>query len=312
MLSAKAVKCRIKNGATSAEMMQKYGFETEEELFVALKRIFKFNSATVISDLQRNDKRASSRQPRVSTSIEIQKTDVSVMVKECITTQSSIISENTEGISCTHDTVSEDFETALPSEPTAIVPPIEIPCKLEELIRDESELSKTLMQLETKHKTIVSKRLSCVKSLTACKKTCEELQRLISENKKRLTDVITEYTDLAGQMKNLTDEISVTRSILAETREQIASLRKVEIYVYANSTIDVEHADSFTFDETTIDISELIQQPDAEELTIKELKNVAKLLKMVQSFNSEGIQYELSFENQKVQDFFETIINANT
>ena len=96
------------------------------------------------------------------------------------------------------------------------------------------------------------------------------------------------------------------RTLLEEIRGQIADLRKVYIALYSDGAIEVENAEmvDITNDVIIAGFNALVQRPEAEDLTIKELKAVAKLIAVVEDYERRNLQYEIDFENPKAEELF--------
>jgi len=62
--------------------------------------------------------------------------------------------------------------------------------------------------------------------------------------------------------------------------------------------------------EVTAQSMKLFALPEAEELTAKEIKNIAKLLLMIEMLKANGYKAELVFDSERVQKFCETVIIA--
>ena len=112
-------------------------------------------------------------------------------------------------------------------------------------------------------------------------------------------------------MHSLTESISDKKVSLEAIRNEIILLQKISIFAYANGEIEFENAGNF--DTTTDSSSEaalfnkLIQNNVVESLTIKNIRQLAKLILIVEKLNAEHLSFELTFEDITVQEVFNSI-----
>ena len=95
--------------------------------------------------------------------------------------------------------------------------------------------------------------------------------------------------------------------MLADTRAQIEEAQKLKISVFSDGTIECENGEleSPWAAEVSQLYSTLILLAAAEELTIKQIKTVAKLVLMVKKIDK---KYELEFDSDLVQKLYEAAI----
>ncbi len=178
---------------------------------------------------------------------------------------------------------------------------------LEELLEEEKFLSDNCVALEKEHKELISARREDVKMLANIKKTLEELKRLLQANQNRLTTVLEDYNSKAEQMIRVNSEISACKEMLADTRAQLEEAKKLKISVFSDGTIECENGELQYPSEAEVSqvFSTIILLAAAEELTVKQIKTVAKLVLTVKKIDK---KYELEFDSDSVQKFYEAAI----
>ena len=178
---------------------------------------------------------------------------------------------------------------------------------LNELLEAEKFLSDNCVSLEKEHNALINARREDVKTLAQIKRTLEELKRLLQVNQSKLTTVLENYNSKAEQMLRVSSEISACKEMLADTRAQIEEAQKLKISVFSDGTIECENGELESPCEAEVSqlFSTLILLAAAEELTIKQIKTVAKLVLMVKKIDK---KYELEFDSDLVQKLYEAAI----
>lgn len=276
-------------------LMNRFGLSTKEELFECIRRAIPSEADTLIKKFEKKHRQYTSRHENAQNS------------QEPVVIQSV---ENTEEQTEEHIEVvvhtSQELE-ALQDETTAIEYPV---MSVEELRAQEAELSAELCELEGKHKALVSERRGLCEDIAKAKRAIEELFRLANIQNERVQDLLTRYYQCDAEMTDNIATQRVYRELIDETRAQIVESEKITIFMYQNGSIEVENADvpQISDDEILIGFTSLLSNQSAGDLTINELKGVVKLQKMVATYTERGKNYELVFDNAKVQRVWETIL----
>ena len=323
-INAKALHVLIKRGCTSSELMEKFGLSDEKQLFERIHQISPVGALDFISQIRKNNKSARRRErkeanklvevqqdlPKVENSTE----EVTATVFE--ETSSDVIQEvqpvednsSNKGIQPVEDNSSN--KEIQPIEDNSSIQNTSI-SHLEELQEKETLLSQDIISDEEAHKEMVARRREINLSFKKVKNALSELQRLLKLNEEKTSALIEEYNDLSTKMRTKSSDIKAKKAILADIREQIDNLKKCVVYVFADGNIEVENASISDVDDDEDEVAErlltLVQYAEAEELTIKDLKTVAKLELMVAELIADGINYELFFDSETVQKFYETV-----
>lgn len=323
-INAKALHVLIKRGCTSSELMEKFGLSDEKQLFEKIHQISPVGALDFISQIRKNNKSARRRERKEANKlVEVQQDpskaensteEVTATVFE--ETSSDVIQEiqpvednsSNKEIQPIEDNSSnkeiQSIEDNSSSQNTSI-------SHLEELQEKESLLSQDIISDEEAHKEMVARRREINLSFKKVKNALSELQRLLKLNEEKTSALIEEYNDLSTKMRTKSSDIKAKKAILADIREQIANLKKCVVYVFADGNIEVENASISDVDDDEDEVAErlltLVQYAEAEELTIKDLKTIAKLELMVAELIADGINYELFFDSETVQKFYETV-----
>lgn len=311
-INAKALHVLIKRGCTSSELMEKFGLSDEKQLFERIHQISPVGALDFISQIRKNNKSARRRERKEANKL--------VEVQQDLPK----VENSTEEVTATvfEETSSDVIQEVQPVEDNSSnkeIQPIEDNSSiqntsishLEELQEKETLLSQDIISDEEAHKEMVARRREINLSFKKVKNALSELQRLLKLNEEKTSALIEEYNDLSTKMRTKSSDIKAKKAILADIREQIANLKKCVVYVFADGNIEVENASISDVDDDEDEVAErlltLVQYAEAEELTIKDLKTIAKLELMVAELIADGINYELFFDSETVQKFYETV-----
>lgn len=311
-INAKALHVLIKRGCTSSELMEKFGLSDEKQLFERIHQISPVGALDFISQIRKNNKSARRRERKEANKL--------VEVQQDLPK----VENSTEEVTATvfEGTSSDVIQEVQPVEDNSSnkeIQPIEDNSSiqntsishLEELQEKATLLSQDIISDEEAHKEMVARRREINLSFKKVKNALSELQRLLKLNEEKTSALIEEYNDLSTKMRTKSSDIKAKKAILADIREQIANLKKCVVYVFADGNIEVENASISDVDDDEDEVAErlltLVQYAEAEELTIKDLKTIAKLELMVAELIADGINYELFFDSETVQKFYETV-----
>ena len=292
-LTSKDIRLAVKHGKTISELMEEYGFSHEEELFSTIGKLFtkSAEASKIISELKRNSKKK--KLPREK--------------KQCVPTSTASTSEaSTEDMAAQETIDVLSVETHQVEEQT----PAEIIRSLES---EELELSQNLMALEGTHKDLVSCHLASQKELLRMQRILAEMQRLMEEHQKNLGCELEKIQKTSDEMAKVSQEAKIISSRLKVVRAKLEELKKISIFVYASGNLEIENGEipSSVLSDDAINpkFTELILWPRAKEfsVTLKDLTTVAKLLLCTEYLASSGLAFEISFDSEEVQRFYETV-----
>lgn len=282
LMTVKDLHMQLKRGAEVQTLLKRYGIASKEELFKAIRKIAPGKVGEFGRMLKANNKKEERR---------MSKNNCSSNESEKEKIRGNDAGERQEIIS-TESTEQKEVIKEL--------------SLLEQLEHDEKELSAHCVGLESEHKELAQKRREALKALLEVRKVLVELQRLLAVNMEKVQRIMDEYNESAVRMTQISEEIAVYKELLEEIREQIQETKKVIILVYSEGIIESEAQLPYPSEEEVATlVHSLIQMPEAEDLTIKELKTVAKLLLIVKKME---VKFELEFDSDRVQQFYETVV----
>ena len=296
-MTSKDLHVALKNQATEEELMERYGVDSSEELYEVMSKVAPGNFEYFKKEIKKNQKNRLRKDEKKKMALDNQKEDEQIELTnfETLTDQSSEVENGKVGKNMVDYTAVE--------KPTNDEPKP----SLNELLEAEKFLSDNCVSLEKEHNALINARREDVKTLALIKRTLEELKRLLQVNQSKLTTVLEDYNSKAEQMLRVSSEISACKEMLADTRAQIEEAKKLKVSVFSDGTIECENGELESPCEAEVSqlFSTLILLAAAEELTIKQVKTVAKLVSVVKKI---GQKYELEFDSDLVQKLYEAAI----
>lgn len=296
-MTSKDLHVALKNQATEEELMERYGVDSSEELYEVMSKVAPGNFEYFKKEIKKNQKNRLRKDEKKKMALDNQKEDEQIELTnfETLTDQSSEVENGKVGKNMVDYTAVE--------KPTNDEPKP----SLNELLEAEKFLSDNCVSLEKEHNALINARREDVKTLALIKRTLEELKRLLQVNQSKLTTVLEDYNSKAEQMLRVSSEISACKEMLADTRAQIEEAKKLKVSVFSDGTIECENWELESPCEAEVSqlFSTLILLAAAEELTIKQVKTVAKLVSVVKKIDQ---KYELEFDSDLVQKLYEAAI----
>lgn len=306
----------VKKADPMSYLMSRFSFSDESELFSAIRKVAPSKGEGFIKTLKKKQKKLNQRTRATFENSEETVAQSEENADEAAINLSEPIAQNSKEI------VDEEPEQEGEAIPTAEESHNEEKeCNeeitvqiltLQQLLSQENELSSIICGIEGKHKELVSKRREVFSRLERFQKALRELKRLPHAQEENVTKAYEEFLAYADQMEALNGEKKSYMKQLDDVRRKIDDMRKVNVFVYENASFEVENIpiEPIADSEVTSKSMKLFALPEAEELTAKEIKNIAKLHLVVEMIEANGYKAELVFDSERVQKFWETVIIA--
>ena len=156
---------------------------------------------------------------------------------------------------------------------------------LADLAEKEKQLSRHVMDLESKFATLAGTHRSLRASL---RKLGDRIDKLMEECRKyqdEFETCLSNNAKVEAQMKETSEEWKAERAVLAETRRQIEELSVVTLSVYASGEIStIDGSSEVELDDSGWESAreELLVMDECQELRLKDIGTLARLLKIVE------------------------------
>ena len=180
---------------------------------------------------------------------------------------------------------------------------------LQDLKKKELSLQDKVCHEELYIHNLNSKKTDLSNCLCSERKGLKSLLIEVENYKEKINNLINEYTKIESEINSKSKELSEDKKELKLIREQILSKQKVCIYAFTNGDIEFEN-NSYDIPETWTELfKKLIQTEEFEALTIKQLKQLAKIAVLTKVFKEKNIQFDIVFDSDELSKYFELITN---
>lgn len=187
----------------------------------------------------------------------------------------------------------------------------------QQLIMDEEKSCEVTMEMhieelaavttDNKHQKNLSKRRSLFEQLRIQKEKMLELKKIIEKRQLEVENISKEINEVTNKISVEKDELFNNKQILEETRDYIKNLEKISIFVYKNGEIEIENSETPEITDWQNEFETLINDEAVENLSVKQIRQLAKLTVLEKQFEKEGKEYELTIEDEIVEKIVKTI-----
>lgn len=283
-LRGKQIWVYIKQGMTIEELIEKYKCSQEDLEKYMEKNFEKKARESIRRELEKNGKKRGNNTATIVTQEEISKTTLNELHKKERQMQEKnvmVMKENKK----------EPDERSL-----------------EKLKDRENALVTEICKQEVAHKSTLSSKKKLFDELKNEKEKILELKDIILKRQKAVDEIFTKIVEIDEKIITESEELSANKKILNEIREYIKVLEKVTIFVYENGEIKEEEAEVA---EELLGLDEvfesLIYNELVENLSVKQIRQLAKLMVLTEQMQKQGQNYDLVFESEIVQKIFEQL-----
>ena len=204
---------------------------------------------------------------------------------------------------------SSEIDSIVPAETVEVTPApalTEQHDDSESLEKSREELAMIICSMEENHVALSAQRKSSFEALANHKAWITEYYEALKKHANEVAKLSALTYQLSDEMKNLSSEIAEKREELSLLDEKIALSRKVAILAYSNGEIEIENSKEEIPESWQEIYTIIINDAIADDLKIKEVKQVAKVLAFTKKIGSIGLSFELTFENDVAQRLYDT------
>mgnify|MGYP004590962729 CR=1 FL=1 len=285
-LRGKQIWVYIKQGFTIEDLLEKYKCSQEELEKYMEKNFEKKARDSVRRKLEKNGKKSGNNTAVIVTQEEISKTTLKEIQKKARQMQEKNIM------------VMKEKENKKDSDEMS----------LEKLKDRENALVTETCQQEGEHKRTLATRRTLLEKLVTEKEKILELKNIILQRQKEVDEIFTKMVEIDEKITAESEELSANKKILNEVREYIKVLGKVTLFVYENGEIKEEEAEvAEELLESDEVFDSLIHNKLVENLSVKQIRQLSKLMVLTEQMQKQGQNYDLVFESEIVQKIFEQL-----
>lgn len=317
VLTARDVYIAAKRDNGISYLMRRFDFQNKEALLEHIRKIIP-SSETIIRTLEKKQRR-SERRNNTDDSCEKNNVENTTGTNQIILNSENLVTTDDEEVevveeNCNNDTSELEISVTADEREEHIAEENndkEAERILEQLKTQENEFSEKLYRLEVTEKELVGRKREILNPLTRLQKEAHECRNRMIEIKKQVSYIIEQASECDKQKEVTILEIRECKTALEQIREELAYRQKITILVYQNTQMEIENAELPVIDEIEIKavFANLFCMDEAGEITVKELKTIAKLQKIVEVYRNDDRRVEVIFENEKLQNFWEILVH---
>ena len=270
-INGKKMEVEIKNGTTMEEFLEKYDCSRDEFLEYLQKNFSENARNSMLRSIAKNSKKIKKQSKKEQQPInENQICEVTMQVEEDVTVNNN------------HD-------------------------DLQDMKEKEKNMELQIYEQEKEHQKSLSKRKCLFEQLRIQKEKMICLKKIIEKRQMEVENISKEINEVTNKISTEKEEIFNNKQILEEIRDYIKNLEKISIFVYENGEIEIENSElpELSGYEDTFD--SLIHNNFVENLSLKQIRQLAKLIVLEKQLEKEGKEYELTIENKMLEETLKTM-----
>ena len=301
-LTAKFLHEKLKRNWTASDFSEYLGIPTDE-FWSLLQKQFPGNSYKEFRILLQSNAKRSKRNKTADTFFADEAVNIPDTSSPNTSTEPTICPDDPE-VQPTVANESQNFEPDnLSQAPEKSLP------SLEELLAELEQLRDDLNIEELIHKAIVSERSEIRKALQEHNQAILDIRKILSQRQEDITRLLSQLDDAASRMSESTIKIQLLQEEKASLESKIEKARHVSIFIYNSGEVEVETQATIQFPEWEDLFNTIVNEEELTDLTIKQVKSLAKVIVLVRHLIAQDTPYEVFFENEISKNYFEKVIS---
>jgi hypothetical protein len=290
-MDSRALKLGIRNGKTVEEFCLEHNC-TAEEFDAAVKKLYPQDSsrAKIIRDLAKNSKKKDKKAAAAAASGSDSATDEAEIAAEIMPEAAD---ESTSDVDAEQETAQAEATANTGATEEA-------DNDLEKLRALEEESTERILAIENKHKAEFQKHAAHGKAIDGIYAQIGEIQKTLAELTEQYQQELAGARQCAVNMTAATAEWNAERAHRETIRSAIAKASKLTILVYSNGEFEEMNGRAIVTDGSDELYAELRDDPRFEEMRIKDIKILSKVLAAEKNLQN-LMTVEFSFENSEVE-----------
>ncbi len=180
---------------------------------------------------------------------------------------------------------------------------------------DLDEVSKLLdsqrqdvLNLEQSIKALSSQKLDVNNALLSEKKKLKDILKQLKPIEQRVNNKIAELREIKEEIGKSKLLLKSKRAELTKTETKFKELSKVSILVYSQD-FEISNFNSSVPESNSAFVNHMLEvETLSENLTVKQLKLLSQLVPIVEKVKNQGLTYEIAFENDAMEQVFNSVI----
>lgn len=184
---------------------------------------------------------------------------------------------------------------------------------IKELQAQEQLLSDKLCENESYKITLFTNRQKIKDNLLKQRDNLIALTKQLEKSKIIVDNLCKDFVEINSKFDGVNAEISETKKLLENVRKEIQKQQKISLFIYDNGEIETDNKKVSlligSIEESQV-FNTLVQNDLVESLTVKQIRQLAKVIILIKAIKTNGLKYEITFENASVEEVFGEL-NAN-
>ena len=178
---------------------------------------------------------------------------------------------------------------------------------LKELHNEQERLIIEINEEEISHLNLTNRRREIREILRNKQVQLEKLQKEIVKHQEETVKLAAEYKQSYEEMKSLSLSIYQKKERIEEIEKEVNSLKKIIVFVYEDGEIESENYETVISESWNEVFTDLMQESAVEMLTIKETKQLAKVITFTNYLKEQNLEFEITFDSNNVQAAYESL-----
>lgn len=280
-VTGKKLTVKLKYGYTIDDFTRHFNCSEEEFINFLQKNFEKTACSNMLAEMEKNSKKKNNNKKTSSAPI-FPYTDEGLIVQ-------------------TSDISSESQLSEIQIPVTSSLSNVE---KLQHLKDEEKLLRDELISKENEHQKLIKRRKELFKKLETQHSLMLQLRKTIEQRQKEVEKISNDLNTLSDEITSVNSSLFNGRKDLFDIQKKIKDLEKISVFIYENGEIDT---DNFVIDipETWHEVFDnILRNKVVEDLSIKQVKQLAKVIVLTAILNDHLLTYELTFESEDSEKAF--------
>lgn len=181
----------------------------------------------------------------------------------------------------------------------------------ERIKQREQELLSQITWLQKQEKGLEYKKRTLENESKERKDRCEELKKQLLKEEEKMNILSAKTLEIENTKKSVGEKIRRLKTTLAEVEEEVKKLESVQVWVYASGEIELDDKSlvNVSTEKAQTIFNELIknQPEEVSDLTICQLRALAKTTVLIEEMRTKGRKAQVIFEDERPQEVWDSL-----
>lgn len=181
----------------------------------------------------------------------------------------------------------------------------------ERLKQREQELLSQITWLQKQEKGLEYKKNTLENESKERKDRCEELKKQLLKEEEKMNILSAKFLEIEKTKKSVGEKIRRLRTTLSEVQDEVKKFESVQVWVYASGEIELDDKSlvNVSTEKAQTIFNELIknQPEEVSDLTICQLRALAKTTVLIEEMRTKGRKAQVIFEDERPQEVWDSL-----